>query len=133
MKIDSNKVEINATAEKTYRLVSNFNNFGRSLPAEVQNWQSTENNCTFEISGMAKIAIEIIDKKEFESITYQVTANQPVGMTLIGQIVSVGENCTASLHLNADVPMTLSMMMKKPLQNFVNVLVEKVKEVAEKE
>ncbi len=133
MKIDSTRVEIKATAEKTYRLVSNFNNFGRSLPAEVQNWQSTENNCSFEISGMAKIAIEIIDKKEFESITYNLTANQPVGMTIIGKIEQVGDTCIASLHLDADVPMALSMMMKKPLQNFVNVLVEKVKEVAEKE
>lgn len=133
MKIDSTRVEIKATAEKTYRLVSNFNNFGRSLPAEVQNWQSTENNCSFEISGMAKIAIEIIDKKEFESITYNLTANQPVGMTIIGKIEQVGDSCIASLHLDADVPMALSMMMKKPLQNFVNVLVEKVKEVAEKE
>ena len=133
MKIDSTRVEIKATAEKTYRLVSNFNNFGRSLPAEVQNWQSTEHNCSFEISGMAKIAIEIIDKKEFESITYNLTANQPVGMTIIGKIEQVGDSCIASLHLDADVPMALSMMMKKPLQNFVNVLVEKVKEVAEKE
>ncbi len=132
MKIDSTRVEIKATAEKTYRLVSNFNNFGRSLPAEVQNWQSTEHNCSFEISGMAKIAIEIIDKKEFESITYNLTANQPVGMTIIGKIEQVGDSCIASLHLDADVPMALSMMMKKPLQNFVNVLVEKVKEVAEK-
>ena len=34
--------------------------------------------------------------------------------------------------LEADVPMALSLMMKKPLEKFVDVLVDKVKEVAER-
>jgi hypothetical protein len=133
MKIESKRVEIKASAEKTYGLVSNFNNFGSSLPPEVKNWQSTENNCSFEISGMAKINIEIIDKKPFRSVTYKATANQPIGMVLVGNIEEEGTSCFATIVLEADVPMALSMMMKKPLEKFVDVLIDKVKEVAERE
>jgi hypothetical protein len=132
MKIESKRVEIKASAEKTYGLVSNFNNFGGSLPPEVKDWQSTENNCSFEINGMAKINIDIIDKQPFRSVTYKVTANQPIGMVLVGNIEEVGSSCFATIVLEADVPMALSLMMKKPLEKFVNVLVEKVKEVAER-
>lgn len=133
MKIDSKKTVINATPAKTFGLVSNFNNFGSSLPEEVKNWQSTENQCSFEISGMAKISIEIIDKKEFSSITFKATANQPIGMVIIGNIEDKGEACIVSISIDADVPMALSMMVKKPLENFVNILVDRVKQVAEKE
>jgi hypothetical protein len=132
MKIESKIVTVNATSEKTYRLVSNFNNFGSSLPTEVQNWVSTENQCSFEINGMAKISIDIVEKKEFERITYKASANQPIGMTIVGNIEDKGTFCNVSIQLDADVPMALSMMVKKPLMNFVNILVDKVKEVAEK-
>lgn len=132
MKIDSNRTPINTSAAKTFELVSNCNNFGNSLPPQVENWASTENTCSFEISGMAKISIEIIDKKPNESITYKATANQPVGMVIVGKIEDCGNTCIASIHLDAEVPMALSMMIKKPLEKFVNALVEKVKMVAEK-
>ncbi len=132
MKIESKKNVVNATSSKIFQLVSNFNNFGSSLPKEVQNWQSTENKCSFEISGMAKINIEIIDKKEFSQITYKASANQPIGMIIIGHINEIGDSCEVSITLEADVPMALSMMVKTPLQNFVNVLVDRVKEVSER-
>lgn len=131
MKIESNRVKINAPAEKTYQLVSNFNNFGASLPPEVKNWKSTENNCSFEVSGMAKINIDIIDKVPFESVTYKVSANQPIEMVLIGKIQAELDFCFAQIFLDAEVPTALALMMKKPLENFINVLVNKVKEVAE--
>jgi len=132
MKIESKRVEIKASAEKTYGLVSNFNNFGSSLPPEVKDWRSTENNCSFEINGMAKINIDIIDKQPCRSVTYKATANQPIGMVLVGHIEEVGSSCCAKIVLEADVPMALSLMMKKPLEKFVDVLVDKVKEVAER-
>lgn len=132
MKIESKRVEILASAETTYRLVSNFNNFGSSLPPEVKNWQSTEDNCSFEISGMAKINIDIVDKKPFQSVTFKATANQPIGMVLVGNIEENGTSCFTTIVLDADVPMALSMMVKKPLENFVEVLIQKVKEVAER-
>ena len=131
MKIESNSVIINASASKTYELVSNCNNFGGSLPKEVEKWESTETTCSFEISGMAKISIEIIDKQPNESVTFKATANQPIGMTIIGKIEDHGSSCVASVLIDADVPAALSMMVKKPLEKFVNALVEKVKVVAE--
>lgn len=133
MKIDSKKTVINATSAKTFGLVSNFNNFGSSLPEEVKNWQSTESQCSFEINGMAKISIEIIDKKEFSSITFKATANQPIGMVIVGNIEDKGDSCVVSISIDADVPMALSMMVKKPLEKFVNMLVDRVKEVAERQ
>lgn len=133
MKIDSKKTAIYATSAKTFGLVSNFNNFGSSLPSEVTNWQSTENQCSFEISGMAKISIEIIDKIEFSNITYKATANQPIGMVIVGTIEGKGDSCIVAISIDADVPMALSMMVKKPLEKFVNILVDRVKEVAERQ
>jgi hypothetical protein len=132
MKIESNHTKINASASKTFDLVSNCNNFGTSLPPEVEKWESTENTCSFEISGMAKINIEIIDKQLNKSVTFKATANQPIGMIIVGNIEDQGVSCNAFINLDADVPVALSMMVKKPLEKFVNVLMEKIKEVAEK-
>ena len=60
----------NVLAEKPPGQHDRFSKVG-----EVKDWRSTENNCSFEINGMAKINIDIIDKQPFRSVTYKATAN----------------------------------------------------------
>jgi len=107
--IKSEKLEVNNSAEKIFSFLSNFNNFKSLMPEQVSEWKSTEDTCSFTIQGLPSIGMKIHEKIPFKKITYTSQGNSPLGFELI---------------LN---PM-LSMVASKPLQNFVNILNQKLKD-----
>jgi len=133
MKIESNHLNINAIQNTIYNLVSNCNNFGNVLPEQLKNWESTEDSCSFEIASMAKVKIIITEKEYDRKVIFKATADQPMSMVIICNIIYIDNNSSeVFLDLDVDVPAMVSMMVKKPLENFANVLVDKIKIEAEK-
>ena len=63
-RIESDKVTVNKTSEEIYTFLSNFNNFQKLMPEQVTNWQSTEEDCSFTIAGMASLGMKIVEKIE---------------------------------------------------------------------
>ncbi|MFN8166643.1 MAG: hypothetical protein U0X76_10890 [Bacteroidia bacterium] len=63
-RIESETATINKSAEEVYKFLSNFNNFGKLMPEQVTNWESTEDECSFTISGMASLGMKIIEKNQ---------------------------------------------------------------------
>ena len=130
--IESEKLLIEEQAEKLYIFLSNFNNFGKLMPNQVTNWKSTETECSFTIQGMADIILRIVDKQPFNRIRIAASGKTPVPLELVLTFNSLTEHQTETcLAVNADLNPMMSMMVKSPLQNFVNMLVGKLKEMAD--
>jgi len=130
--IKSEKVSIKSSPEKIYSFLSDFNNFGKLMPEQVINWQSTVENCSFSIKGMADLALKMDKKNEFSFISYVSDGNKPFAFSLNSNIHNTSESASeVQIILNADLNPMLKMMAQRPLQNFVNLLVQKLKEVIE--
>lgn len=117
-----------------FDFLNDFNAFEKIMPEQVINWQSTKENCSFTIKGMADLAMRIDKKEEFRIISYKSEGKSPFDFSLEFQINKTSENqsevySTLSAKLN---PM-VKMMASRPLGNFVNLLVEKLKEIIEQE
>ena len=69
LKIESEKVEINNSAEYIFNYLADFNNFEKLMPPQFTEWKSTTEECSFNINGMATIGMKIIDKTPFTKIT----------------------------------------------------------------
>ena len=54
-RIESETATVQKSAEHIFNFLSNFNNFEKLMPEQVTNWQSTEEECSFTISGMASL------------------------------------------------------------------------------
>lgn len=133
MKIKSKTETINNKSNVVFKLVSNCNNFGKVLPDKVSNWESTENSCSFEVSGLAKISINIVEKVENQKVVFSATANQPIKMKMICYIDDISANiCNCFIEMDLDVPIFLTPMVKNPMENFVETLIEKIKIESEK-
>jgi len=132
MKIESQKAKIQASAERTYAVCSNCNDFAAALPGQVSDWKSTENDCSFTIPGIAQIRLNIVEKTEFSKIRFQAKADKPVEMELSVYINALESGCEASVLIDANIPVMFVMMVKTPLQNFADQLIEKIKIKAEK-
>ncbi len=129
-KIDSDKVEINNSAENIFNYLSDFNNFGKLMPPQVTNWQSTKEDCSFTINGMATIGMKIIDKMPSNQINIVSNGKVPFEFKLFILITEKdATNCVGQIKFESELNMMLKMMVEKPLGNFFNMLALKMKDI----
>lgn len=122
-KLTSEKVTIEKPNEKIFGFLTDLNNFKALMPAEVSDWESSTEECSFTLKGMPKIGFKIMEKQEFTAISYKGVGKLPASITLSVTMENLGENqCTAQLFLEADLNPMLKMMVEKPLTKFLNVL-----------
>ncbi len=130
--IKSDLVSINKGSEFIFNFLSNFDNFGKLMPEQVINWKSSGESCSFTIKGMADLALKISDKTEFSEIIWSSDGKAPFDFTISSCLTKQNENLTdAQIILKADLSPMLKMMALRPLTNFVNLLVNKLREVIE--
>ena len=128
----SDKILINKSQEDLYAFLSDFNNFEKLMPEQVTNWKATYDSCSFTIQGMADLAMTMGQQTEYSQITYNSVGEKPFRFDLKTHF-SLADNDQTETHiiLNADLNPMIKMMASRPLQNFVNLLVNKLKEVIE--
>jgi len=128
----SQPVTINAGDSAVYSFLNNFNNFEKLMPEQVVNWQSTEEKCSFTIKGMADLSLVMGQNEENRKVVYDSDANSPFPFQLGFDISPEGASAAVVIaSLEARLNPMLKMMASRPLQNFINMLVEKLKEVME--
>ncbi len=128
-KIDSDKVTVEKSAKEIFDFLSNFNNFQKLMPEQVTNWESTEEECSFTIAGMASLGMKIQDKTPNSLIRVARHGKAPFDFFLNCAIEENGKNCDVQLSFDADLNPMLKMMAVKPLGNFLNLLVNRLKEL----
>jgi hypothetical protein len=129
-KIESDVVEIENSAANVFAYLSNFNNFQKLMPEQVTNWQSTEDECTFTINGLATIGMKIAEKEPHTKIRIQSNGKVPFDFNLFVLLTDKGgNNSTGQLLFESELNPMLKMMVVKPLTNFFNILAKKMKEI----
>lgn len=129
-KIESDVVQIDNSAANVFAYLSNFNNFQKLMPEQVTNWQSTADECTFTINGMATIGMKIIDKSPNNKITISSNGKVPFDFNLFVLLIEKGDNaCSGQLVFESELNPMLKMMVVKPLTNFFNMLAQKMKDI----
>jgi carbon monoxide dehydrogenase subunit G len=131
--IQSESIVINNPEQTLFNFLSDFNHFGKLMPEQVINWQSTRDECSFTIKGMADLSMKIESSTPFSNLKYVSKDDKPFGFSLIAKLGAKDINSTVvQFVLSADLNPFLKMMAVRPLQNFVNLLAGKLKEIAEK-
>lgn len=130
MKIESEKSQIEKPASEVFSFLSNFNNFQKLMPEQVTNWKSTEDECSFTISGMASIGMKIIEKTPNSLIRVASNGKVPFDFTLnILLTENAPSQTTSQLIFQSDINPMMAMMVEKPLTKFFNLLASKMKDI----
>ncbi len=59
MQLETNRKIVNNSQENIFAFLSDMNNFEQLLPLDkIENWNSTTEECTFRIKGMADIGLK---------------------------------------------------------------------------
>ena len=127
-RLSSEKKQVNYSSQDVFNFIGDFNHFQSLLPEErIENWQCTEDTCSFRIKGMTDLGLKHELKEEPEKIVMVSHGKNPFPFNLIIHIVSLDEN-KSEVHIDfeGEINPFMKMMVEKPLSNFFNMLVEKL-------
>jgi carbon monoxide dehydrogenase subunit G len=128
MKIESRIGIIPENEEKIYAFLSNLNHIEPLIPKEkLSSWEFQEDSCRLGITGIGEIGLRILEKEPCKLIKLGSGEDSTYDFTLWIQLKQVSEKDTrAKLTLHANLNPFLQVMAKKPLQNFLDTLVEQM-------
>lgn len=128
MKFSSNSTEILRSAEEIFVFLNNFQNFDKLLPEKISNWSASQTNCSFEINGMATIELKISSTSPCTSIIMETEGKSPFPFKLNSNIEKIDAlSASVNFEIEAKLSPLMLPMVKKPLQQLVEVIGEKLK------
>jgi len=120
--------EIQCSQESVFAKLSNLRNLEKFVSAEkieelkrkgvdtkgfnVEDFAASEDRCSFKISPVGNVGIEIIEREPFKTIKIQGEKSVPFPVTLWVQLAKVDENrCKIRLTLHAELSPMIKMMV----------------------
>ncbi len=132
-RIQSQWTDIACEPEKVFNFLGNFDNFESLLPDQVENWQSTGNSCSFDVKGLASLGFRITSKIPFAKICMIGEGKLPFNFTFNTEIRETAPGkCQVQAVIDSDMSHFIAMVAERPLQNFIDLIVVKLKEEMEK-
>jgi len=126
LKVISKIGKIQNTDERIFQFLSDFRNFDRLIPADVEGWESDADRCQFRLKGQA-IELHIVERVPFKTIKIQSDDGSAFPFTFWIQLVSVSAYDTrVRLTVHADVNMMMKVMLKKQLKKGLDSLVDQL-------
>ena len=125
-------LEIKKSAEHVYDFLNDFTNFERLMPEQINGWKADKDSCSFEINNMATIELRIAERLPAQMLKMVSEGKSPFPIQLISNLQAKEDNlCGFYFEIFAETNPMISMMVKKPLQNLVNIMGKKLKEFME--
>ena len=122
---------INAPQKELFDFLSDFNNYEQLMPDQIVNWNSHLEGCSFTISGMLSLALKFSEKIPHEKIDIVPDGKSPIQFTLkirLEDTVSTVQQTIAKVEVDAKLNPMMAMMAKRPLENLVQMISEKLEE-----
>ena len=121
----SKQQQVFRSASQIFPLISNFSMLTPAVADKVEDWQATEDSCSFKVKGM-KVALRIAEKVENKHV--KIVAGEgglPVDFSFWIQLKEVAERDTRiRMVLHAELNMMMRMMLGSKLQAGLDQAVE---------
>ena len=125
-KYESKQQQIRRSAEQIYSALSSFSNFTPMLADKVEEWQASDDECSFKVKGM-KMALRIVDREPNKTIKIQGADSNPMDFTFWLQLKEVAPYDTRMrIVVHAELNMMMRMMIGKKLQGAVDQMAEAI-------
>ncbi len=128
MNLTTPAIEVNKSQEDLYHFLSVFNNFKQLMPENIDKFELTETGFLFALKGMPTIKLKLQEKVPFSKIVLA-SASEQFPFTLTANIKDANGKATANFEFEGKFNPMISMMVKKPLQKFIDTLSNNIKEL----
>lgn len=129
MKIQGDTVTVNKSQQETFEFLSDLQNFEKLMPDTIQKFEVDGDSFLFALKGMPEIRLVLKEKTPYNNITLG-AASSKLDFYLIADIEEVDAS-TSEVQLNFEgkFNMMMQMMVKKPLNAFIETLTENLQTV----
>lgn len=117
---------LNETAEQYYSFFRNLNNLEQLMPEQIINWKSDEDHCSFTIKGMTDLALKVEQGVPNQLIRLVPEGKTPFEFDMTIHFRKINNCAESCVQISADLNPMLSMLAKRPLQNLVEIMVDKM-------
>ncbi len=130
MNLESPKVCISKNTQEVFNFLTKVENFEQIMPDSKQKFEKlSDEKFLFQLKGMPEI---VLKQKEQISPSKVVlgAASDKLPFTLTANIDALSDNETETqLIFDGEFNAMMAMMIKKPIQNFINALAENLKNI----
>ncbi|MEW7292528.1 SRPBCC family protein [Aquimarina sp. 2304DJ70-9] len=127
MNLESPTVTVNKSAEEVFEFLTKVENFEQLMPESKQKFEKiSDSRFLFQLKGMPEL---VLDQKESTPSSQVVlgAASDKLPFTLKADIVDAGDGkSSAKLTFDGEFNAMMAMMIKNPIQNFINTLSENI-------
>ncbi len=127
MNISSNWKEIKGSTGQVYSFVSDLSNMGDLMPEQVVNWKAEKDRCSFTVKGMTSLSLRIEEQIPEKRIRLVPDGKSPFEFELLLHLREKTPQTSESMvEIAAELNPMMAMMAKRPLQNLVDIIAEKL-------
>ena len=124
MKLESKKTVINKSQKEFFEYLTDLNNFKGLMPENTDKFEVDGDSFIFSLKGMPEIRLVVKEKQEFDKIILG-AASSKLSFSLTAVINEISDNsCETQLLFDGEFNAMMAMMVKGPLQKFINTLTE---------
>lgn len=128
MNLNTPEINVNKSQEELYHFLSDFKNFSQLMPENTDKFEITDDGFLFALKGMPTIKLKLQEKTPFNKIVLA-SASEQFPFTLTANIQQNGDKAKANFEFEGKFNPMISMMVKKPLQKFINTLSENIEKL----
>ena len=121
MNLETPNIPVQKTAEDLYNFLVDFKNFESIMPENTETFEIRDNGFVFGLKGMPKIKLKLDEKIPHSKIILASAAAQ-FPFTLTANIIEDDTKCKINFKFDGKFNPMISMMVKKPLQKFIDTL-----------
>lgn len=132
MKIESHISTIPENEDKIFNFLSDLKNLESLVPKDnLSSWEFNTDSFRLGIAGMGQIGLKMAEKDPNKLIKLISDSESAYTFTLWIQMKQVAEKETrVRLTLQADLNPFIEALAKKPLQQFIDTLADKMKDIS---
>lgn len=126
MNLESPKIKVNKSSRELFDYLSKVENFEKIMPENTDKFEATEDSFLFALKGMPEIKLRMLETEEPAKIVLGSTSEKfPFSLTAeINELEP--KQCEAQLLFTGEFNPMVAMMVKNPLQRFIDTLIENI-------
>ena len=129
MNLESTKITSQKTDVELFDFLSDVKNFEHLMPDNTDKFEVQDDSFLFALKGMPEIRLKLQEKIPSNKIVLGSTSDK-FPFTLTGNITKSGENSSdVQLIFKGNFNPMVAMMIKNPLQKFINTLTENIEKL----
>ena len=131
MTLNSISNELKLSDQNLFYKLTDINNYEKIMPENISKFEIIDSNTLiFSLKGMPEIKLVFGEKISPSLITLN-SSESKINFSLTAHINKIDEsNCSFFLEFNGDLNPMVQMMVKTPLQSFINDLSNNISKLA---